>query len=61
MNERVRCSGATRKCAKANYGIGCYHRKYHPQTTNCKMNSALDTGLSWCSFQSCYHKCREAR
>ena len=53
----VRCIGAKCGCRKANYGLGCYHRKLHKYNNNCLVGHALDTGLGWCSFLGVYCKC----
>lgn len=54
---KVRCTAASRKCAKAGGGKGCYHRLLHRKSNNCLVATALDTGLAWCNFRQCMHKC----
>lgn len=56
----VRCTGASRPCRHANYGIGCYHRKRHDHTNNCSACGDLNTGLRWCSHSKLYCKCEAA-
>jgi len=55
----VICTGAHQDCAKANYGIGCYHRLPHDHSNNCEFCKAADTGLHFCSFRNIDCKCSE--
>lgn len=53
----VRCSAAAEDCERANYGVGCHHRKPHRFSNNCRMSCALDSGLRWCNFRKFECKC----
>jgi len=54
----VRCTAANRRCARANYGLGCYHRMPHEHTRNCSVCCVLESGLYWCSFGGVWCKCQ---
>ncbi len=53
----VSCTGKHPDCANANYGIGCYHRLPHEHSNNCKVCTALNTGLHFCRHRNVECKC----